>query len=269
MAAGAKAVARGCGTRKAGGIYAELGLDPDGAPLADFLLDPPLPVDGLEVELAKVGVTAFEKDGVTHVLDWIGERYYPNVADFVEEVARFGLSRQIPSTFDFSKLEPRSRLICVHRRAWVRGFADLTFGPMTDGDETAGIRPCPTDNVRHAYDAKPAMCASIWWEDVDLGDPYMVPQETEFVSWMMKENGASVEHLKTGILKRMVHRKMPSFEYVGFSAPHDERPEYRPAAFASFPVGRLAVVRDPEGGKHVSARAKAEAANLEVEEVDE
>ena len=35
-------VARGCGTRKKGGCYAECGLSDDGLPLEHFLFDPPI-----------------------------------------------------------------------------------------------------------------------------------------------------------------------------------------------------------------------------------
>lgn len=267
MTRGAVAVARGCGTRKVGGIYAEMGVAPGGKPLREFLLDPPRPIDG--VQLPNIGVVPFEgRDGVTHVIDVIGAMHYPNVTDFLEEVCRFGLSRQLPRTFPFERLSPESRIICVHRRAWVENFTDLTFGPFTDPDEDAGVRPCPRLLEEHATGSLPPMCASVWWEDVEGGDPEFVPDDDTRVQWMMGDNSAKAAALKLGILSRLVKRRMPAFTYNAFAPPERGR-EYRIAAFASFPVSRIAVVRDREGGRHVAAREAASAAKLPVEEVDE
>lgn len=117
---GAIAVPRGCGpARDEGGIYAEVGLSPVGLPLSFFLVDPPIPVSCAALGLTPVGVTLIEREGVTHVLDWVGSTHYPNVADFVEETLLFGLSRRLPQTLDFARLGPLSRIILVHGRAHI------------------------------------------------------------------------------------------------------------------------------------------------------
>ena len=74
-------VPRGCGTRTSGGVYLECGTGYGGRPLEFFLADPPIP---LTCD-TKLGVQLIERDGVVHVLDWIGEQHYPNCADFLEK----------------------------------------------------------------------------------------------------------------------------------------------------------------------------------------
>ena len=75
-----------------------------------FLLD--FPEDGkTALGLSPIGVQLVERDGVWHILDWIGSEHYPNVADFLEEVRRFGLSRRLAKTVDFSKLTERSKIL--------------------------------------------------------------------------------------------------------------------------------------------------------------
>lgn len=45
-----------------------------------FLCDPPVLVD--DWHLSPVGVQLIERNGITHIIDWVGSMYYPNVADF-------------------------------------------------------------------------------------------------------------------------------------------------------------------------------------------
>lgn len=241
MTTAAIPVVRGCGTRKRGGIYAECGLSPTGRPLEDFLVDPPVPIDGSSLGLSPIGVTLLEDaaTGATHLLDWVGEEAYENVSDFLEEVRRFGLSRRLPKTLPFARLDRRSRIVLVHRRA------SLT-------DATAYLadwrRPCPKQLTAHQDPTTaPSLCAGIWWEDVS--------------------GGTRVEPLVSDGLDdpRLVRRTMPSFSYLARMAPADASPRYAPAIFASFPVARLAVIADPEGGSHEAALARAEQADLPVE----
>src|SRR5919204_591068 len=118
---------RGCGTRVRGAAYWECGLDPDGATIEEFLIDcPSLIPSGLSV--APRGVTTIEVGGVTHVVDWVGSEHYLNVSDFVSEVSRLGLSRRLPSTLDFSKITPASRILLIHARARVENAS--LYGPF-------------------------------------------------------------------------------------------------------------------------------------------
>lgn len=122
-------VPRGCGDRKEGGIYAECGLSSHGRPLEDFLVDSPLPLpDGLDMRALanKPQVWMDPRTGAHHLIIWIGAEHYPYVADYVEEVRRYGASRRISSAVDLSKLTPgESRMILVHPLARVVSWADM------------------------------------------------------------------------------------------------------------------------------------------------
>ncbi len=234
-------VVRGCGTRKRGGIYAECGLSPAGRPLEEFLVDPPVPIDGPALGLSPIGVTLLDDPctGATHLLDWVGEEAYPNPADFLEEVRRFGLSRRLPKTLPFARLDRRSRVVQVHRRA---SLADVT-AYLADWR-----RPCPKQLIAHREPTTaPSLCAGMWWEDVS--------------------GGAPIEAIGSDGLDdpRLVRRAMPSFSYLARMAPADAVPTYVPAIFASFPVARLAVIEDPESGNHEAALARAVQAALPVD----
>lgn len=234
-------IVRGCGTRKRGGIYAECGLSPWGEPLEHFLVDPPVPVDAAALGLSPIGVTLITDpgSGATHVLDWVGEEAYPNVADFAEEVRRFGLSRRLPKTLPFARLSEKSRVVLVHRRSSVAGATAYAADWR---------RPCPKQLPDHAEPSTaPSLCAGLWWEDVAGGVP--------------------VEPVGSGEQDdaRLVRRHMPSFSYLARTAPAGAAPDYVPAIFASFPVTRLVVIEDPEGGGHETALQRAEQAALPVE----
>lgn len=233
-------VERGCGRRKQGGIYGECGLHPWGSPLEAFLMDPPVPVDPAALGISPIGVTLIDDPATdaTHILDWVGEEHYPNVCDVLEEVRRFGLSRRLPRTLDYSRLDARSRILLVHRRALITDLSGYTVDWR---------RPCPKALAEHADPPHAAsLCAGIWWEDVT--------------------GGASVE-TPAGPLAdpRHIRRTMPSFTYVARTTPPGVTPAYAPAIFASFPLSRLVIVRDPEGGTHAAALARAGQASLPVD----
>lgn len=234
-------IVRGCGTRKHGGIYAECGLSPWGEPLEHFMVDPPVPVDAAALGLSPIGVTLITDpgSGATHVLDWVGEEAYPNVADFLKEVRRFGLSRRLPRTLPFARLDGQSRVVLVHRRA---SMADATA--YTDDWR----RPCPKQLTDHLQPTTaPSLCAAVWWEDVTGGVP-------------IEPVGSDDRHDA-----RLIRRSMPSFSYLARMAPPSAAPDYVPAIFASFPVARLVVIEDPEGGTHETAFQQAVQAALPVE----
>lgn len=95
-------VPRGCGERKQTAVYCEVGMGPGGRPLEDFLICPPQKINPAELGVRPIGVRLVQHQAVWHTLDWMGSEHYPNVADMVEEVRRFGLSRRLPRTLDFS-----------------------------------------------------------------------------------------------------------------------------------------------------------------------
>jgi hypothetical protein len=220
-APGAVPVKRGCGERVAGGVYSECGLSPNGRPLEDFLIDSPVPVPP-SLPITPMGVQLIEREGAWHILDWVGSEHYPNVADFVEEVRRFGMSRRLPKNLDWSKLTPASRHLLVHARAHVskcteyaewtcpKGYNDhaprkvlsmLTEGVPSPDTALLRVEPC-------------LCCAGFWWRDIEGGDG----DEGEVV------------------------RRMPSFSYIAHARPATLKPDYWPAFFAAFPISRLVVV---------------------------
>lgn len=232
QAAPAIPVARGCGKRKPGGIYAECGMSGNGMPLEHFICDPPIPLDGLAV--SSLGIQLIEKNGVWHILDVVGACHYPNVADFLEEVRRFGLSRRLGNQTEFAKLGPNSRIILAHPRAWVGNAReyptwDCPTGKHKNRDVIGGCEP-------------DSMCAGVWWHDLD-------PAE---------------EATPRGV---RITQSMPSFTYKAHTRPAGIKPQYKPAIFASFPLSRLVVV----GGSDKSGANldKARAAKLTVDMVGE
>lgn len=238
---------RGCGRRKKGAIYSNCPLGEGGTPIEEFLIDPP---QRLTLELAPQGVQIFEAEGVAHIIDWVGSSHYPNVADFVEEVRRMGMSRRLPKTLAFERLTLESRHFLVHSRAIV---AHPEMYRREDAMPKDGHR-CPKALAMHQAAVEPGtlrspMCAGIWWEDLD---PF----------------GAFVEPDVPG--SRVVTRKIPCGTYEGLCSPGDPKArEYVAGIFAGFPIWNLQVVRDPDGGSHNAAADAAARAGLEIEIVDE
>ena len=224
-------VVRCCGTRLPSGIYAECGTSPFGTPIEECLVDPPTVVDADSFGITPVGVKLIQDKttGVWHIFDWVGSKFYPNLADFVEEVKRLGLSRKLSPILKYEDLSSASRIILLHKRASIKNAAQYK-------SESACIKGLPN------HDTPRPMCIRLWWEDIEGG---------------------------TVIKDRIVTRTMPSFDYMGQSRPENVEPEYQLAIFASFPIINLAVVNDPKAGKHELSLQKARKARLEVKLVEE
>lgn len=219
----ASAVRRGCGTRQKGGVYAETGIalpGEPGLPLEAFLNDPPVPIDLSAIGLTPVAVKLTQIGDSWHVFDFVGEIHYPNVADFLEEVRRYGVSRRLPRNLDYEKLTSASKLVVVHRKAWIENVEPY----YRDYVKPAGVGwdQCPRDLPQHLE--RDEMCAGLYWQDLD-------PDEGE------------IQHTD---VERQILRVMPSFSYFANEQPISEGQGYAPAIFASFPIHRLAVVNDPD-----------------------
>lgn len=233
---------RGCGRRKQGGVYAECGLSEGGRPVEDYLFDPPilLPID---LDIAPLGVQLIERNGVTHIVDWIGTEYYPNVADFVEEVRQFGLSRRLPKNLDFGRITKQSRILLIHARAWINNVDEY------------GWWECLTERQDHEPETMvpglaalpPAQrcCSGIWWYDLQ-------PESDTTPA--------------SPLNPRIVNRHMPSFTYLAKLRPPGVKPLYMPAFFAAFPMSRLVVVDGADAARTYEAM---QAAHVPVAVVDE
>lgn len=210
---------RGCGSRVVGGVYAEVKQDENGSPIESFLMDPPMAVDARALGLTDRGVRLVEVEGVWHIFDIVGEKYYPYVADFVEEGRRMGISRRLPSTLDFGKLDPsRSRLVLLHRKALITNVAEAGFL------ERAHI--CPKGLPEHETGQLEGMCAAFWWHDFS---PASLTEDR-------------LRRLKSGD------------QYVAWTRPEgDAEPMRELAIFMSLPITNLAVIRgrNPEENARV------------------
>jgi len=242
MTNGISVVERGCGTRVTGGIYAECGCGEGGKPLEDFLICPPLKIDPQAFGLTPRGVQLYQRNGVWHILDWVGSQHYPNVADFVEEARLFGISRRLAKTLDFAKLTPESRMLLVHARAYVENFHEYAekweprgYGGYRRPDIPHPSGRCPKDVGEHNLPDPPLMCSGVFWQDIEGGQ------------------GES----------RLVTRTMPSFTYTAACRPEDVEPQYHPAIFASFPVHCLAVITGANG-EHEEGLKAAQESSLTV-----
>ncbi len=117
-----------CGSgRKAGELYLECGTAHGGTHIENMLMDLPMLIDTDIFALSPIGVSTFQDHlGVTHVLDWVGESHYPEIADFIEEARRKGVSRKISHTAPIEGLSAESRLFLAHPRGRVTNAGQLS-----------------------------------------------------------------------------------------------------------------------------------------------
>ena len=109
-------VERGCGERQDDGVYACTGMDPEGSPAEDFVIDPAIQWIGGPFRAPKLIPDPVE-DGVFHLAIWVGQKFYPWPSDFVEEVRIAGVSRRIPKGFPLERLTAgKSKMFFVHAR---------------------------------------------------------------------------------------------------------------------------------------------------------
>jgi len=222
---------RACGTRVAGGVYIEIPLSRTGRPLSDFIFCPPREIDLEANGLTSVGTKLMqEKSGIWHVFDVIGEDSYPNVADFIEETARLGVSRRIAKNTDFSKLTPGSCLFVIHRKAFIRNFFELQELSFERAGPS-GWPPTCAARVHNEDAGQDIMCSKFWWNDV------------------------------VGLNERGM-REVATVSYWGNKVV--EYCSYSPAIFAGFPVIRLAVIED-QGDYQKTVERIVKATNLPVE----
>jgi len=244
---------RGCGKRVAGGVYFETPLSPYGQPVENFLVCPPqaLAFDAPTQGQLPIWVPDPGGDGHTlHLIDWIGRAFYPNVADFVEEVRAMGLSRRVaPSLLTATTTDPdgqprrvlealdeRSRLLCMHARALILNMEDYGYGD--------GWWQCPRERDDHVRGD--VMCVGAYWWDIAPGDGVElvgVPAPDTYRA------GAEA-----------VWRYMPNFRYRAYSRPQVSA-HYAPAIFMALPIAQLGVVRGAHG-EHVQPLERIQSLSL-------
>jgi hypothetical protein len=99
-----------------------------------FVFNQPVMIDPDALGISPIGVHWIQRNGVWHLIDWIGEEHYPTAEEFLMEAERLGISRRLPRTLDWSRLCEESRLLVVHRRHWGlrQGPAIFASFPLTD-----------------------------------------------------------------------------------------------------------------------------------------
>jgi hypothetical protein len=207
---------RGCGERTEGGTYACVPTGVNGQPIEHFILCQPLRIDADEYGLTALGTKLVDVPetcpdcggtGVdifdpaqdclgckgetmiltTHVFDIIGRAHYPNIADFIEEGRRLGISRRLelsegvevvcdicngggalapnagvtcskckgagtlPPVNQYARLNSRSRLFLLHERAIINNPGDY-WKEMGAGEARALVEAggCPKERPEHA-----------------------------------------------------------------------------------------------------------------------
>ena len=164
---------RGCGWRKPGGIY----LVSDtigggrGKPAEHFFLDPLR--TPAELELGRVnprGQQVVVQGNVALFVDWIGAEHYPTPIHFMDECARYGLSRR---TSWNTIRDPAVRqakewyLLAVHPRGYPQSWRELVAS-------WPGEFGCPRSwcGCQHCRDcAHPSgPCPRLLWADEKLDD---------------------------------------------------------------------------------------------------
>ena len=257
-------VVRACGSRQAGGAYLVTGTAKQGLPLENFLVDPPTPVDLEKLGISAIGIHLLEINGITHVIDVVGEEHYELPTDFAEEVRRFGLSRRIPRNAEFSRLVPGARILLVHRRAFIDNASEYYF--VRRPDEWW----CPKQNPEHLDPLYSGMCWSALYEDA-TGTP---AQHPDAPGGVLTAGGVRSDLIGAGMHRRReeeraVVRTLPSFSYRALRRPAGVVPQYRYAIFMAMPINRVEIVRDRESSTHEETMHKASASQLPVELVEE
>jgi hypothetical protein len=134
----ASPIERGCGERKAGGLYIESGLSPFGVSPEELMYDPALPLPpGLDLinkpqVLARVdresGEALLDPDTGRTIYDlyiWIGAEHYRHLPDFVEEARVAGVSRRISENVPVELLSQESFMILAHPHARIASWKEL------------------------------------------------------------------------------------------------------------------------------------------------
>lgn len=208
---------RGCGLPQEGGLYFTIGTTTRGGiDPRNFLIDPIYPVDE-KLGIKARGLSTIERDGIIHIVDWIGENNYPNFPDWFEEIGHLGFHQRVETSFDFKQLDQlNSRFLLVHPNAYipnVKARARL-LKDSAWADETLYVDVCPMVPEKHFKDHEPMeMCAGLSWYHIVKGE------EVE---------------------ANLVSRSMPSFSYHGFESIGKLTVE--PGFCASFPISMVTPV---------------------------
>jgi hypothetical protein len=249
---------RGCGYRSPGGVYLRVVVSEGGTiPVESCLVCSPKPVPE-SLGVPNRGVLILERNdgsGIWDVYDRVGSKHYPNVADFIEETKREGVSRRVKrDTRNLDKLTRKSRIFLIHERAIITN-AHTYYRALADERVDMANPPawwCRKDIEEHngLVDLVPTgrmgvgapMCVSLFWEDITGGEMQYDPD----------------------LPVRTVTREIGSNSYRGRKRCDGLKPVYAPGIFFNFPIHCLDVIRDPEGHEDIRAMEYASKTGLPV-----
>lgn len=243
-------MSRGCGTRAQRGIYLVQHLGPDGLPLEAFMVDPTAESDLRALGITSIGVQLIDHGGTHSVFDMVGSSHYPNVADFLEEARRHGVSRRLPKNLPFEQITPASRLVLLHQRAVILDrdrLAGPGWPPVLCCQDILAMWLAEHGRSLHGYqpphwphDAHD-MCSRYWYLDV------------------------AGTHVADGRLKRQIG----DTTYPVPALRPDGEGRYLPGPFAVFCPTGIEVIRADDGSHEALVEQLVQRANLPVEVCDE
>jgi hypothetical protein len=202
-------VIRGCGSRKAGGVYLCTGLAEHGLPIESFFIDP---VKAMAVECFRAPTLIDDPfvEGLKHIAVWIGAEHYPSPADYLEECRRLGASRRIPSDFDFTPLTPgKSRMVMIHPLAFTERIDEAT---------------CPVGIEGHGHAESDVACLGQHWRYLESLGACLQPHD-ELSQWPAPET-------------RIVRIGEVSYEAPAKQV-QVEKTEFSPGAFLQLPITHI------------------------------
>ncbi|MCA3060267.1 MAG: hypothetical protein ING60_10690 [Rhodocyclaceae bacterium] len=233
-------VIRGCGSRKAGGVYLCTGLAEHGLPIESFFIDP---VKAMAVECFRAPTLIDDPfvEGLKHIAVWIGAEHYLSPADYLEECRRLGASRRIPSDFDFTPLTPgKSRMVMIHPLAFTERIDEAT---------------CPVGVEGHGHAESDVACLGQHWRYVEALGSKLIPRDDKPI-----ELAAETRLARIG--------------QISYEVPVNQLPvqkcEFSPGAFLQLPITHIEYqARDRDDLPDASVQERLAQTNFDMLVVDE
>jgi hypothetical protein len=163
---------RGCDIRRVGYAYLwsdmQKHLKEDPYPWEYYMFDPPILMrNPSDWGVTSQGLTWVEQNGVWHAIDWVGQMYYPNAADVMEEAFSGNGSGLLPlnDKEHIAKLTPQSRRLLVHPRGWLYNAREFKrdLAPIPG---RSCILKSGKERTKHLSKSTDIDCASLHWQSV-------------------------------------------------------------------------------------------------------
>lgn len=260
---------RACGeTRSEASVYAEFGFGSGGAPLEEYLFDPPMRVDqafGPDFQLPNRGVVVVERKGVAHIVDRVGSGNYPDPAFYLEEVRHLGLSRKVPRNLDFARFTTKSLDLLVHDLGWIQNWTDWVLGSCSTckgAEDVIQAWGCPKKLASHSpanFRDEAALgpdgghpCSGLWWENSQWVPPGKSRKDVD----KQREQGIREHTVTLPCGKTYPARWSPAAAKLS---------EFHPALIARFPISCFCLVQARDGS-HADLREALSGCSVPVAE---